>query len=578
MAMSVGLEIHERGIRVLEVTRSGRKLKVGRYMERAVTPRGGAPDPEELHAALADVFKHYSKHHVTASLETSDTIVREIPVPFKADDQIRKVIKYEAEHHLHDCDADDVIVQYTRVGESAEGVNLLVFAVRKDVIRRRIDATRSVGVEPLAMDLDGLAIFGAVKAAGMIDESPTCVLLHIGHRATGMVFVVDGAVRALRSVRLGVDSIAQGMARDMEIDAGEAGEKVREISGEEEGDLIVPLHADETKPETEKGHAELERDLFHQKRDELAGRLKREYVRSVAALRGGTAPARVIVTGPGLAVTGMLELLENRLGVAVEAFQPSKAFPCKLNGDAEEFDRNAAVALGLALKGIGQDPVGLDFRQEELRVANKFELLKNSLAVTVTLLFFGLLAFSGYCVFKMRRLERERFESIVDSAYKPFADVVASYNGLGSLIEARQQVDPNEVEKGGPKPEAVKRFLGALDRMKRTLHGIVGDTKGLPQITSALQVWDEIFAVVGSLHEKIRFIDFETIDITQKRVTLVMVLPDIEAGKDLEEGLKKVSLLSEMELEEWGAMPISGTDFEGAPLQRITFNYKKKDR
>jgi type IV pilus assembly protein PilM len=576
MAKSVGLDIHERGVRAVEVTGSGKKFRVGRYMEREVTPRGGAPDPEEMRAALTEIFKHYSKHHVIASVEASDTVVREIPVPFRADDQIRKVVKYEAEHHLHDCDADDVVVQYAKVGESGDGTNLLVFAVRKDVIGRRIEFARGAGVEPLAMDLDALALFGAVKTAGLIDESPTCVLLDIGHRSTVMVFVVDGTVRALRSVRLGVDSISQGMAREMEIDAGAAGEKVKELAGEEEGDLLVPLHPGAAKPETAKGHAELERDVFHQKRDEFAGRLKREYVRSVAALRGGASPARVLATGPGISVPGLLELLTERLGVPVAPFRPSESFSCKLDGSKERFDESGAVALGLALKGIGHDPLALDFRQEELKVANKFELLKNGLAVTVTLLFFGLLAFSGHCVYKMRQLERQRFEGIVDSAYKPFADVVASYNGLGNIIEERQKVDANAVEKGppgAPKPEAVKRFLQALDRMKRNLHTIVGDAKGLPQITSALEVWNQIFATVGKLHEQLDFIDFETIEISQKKVVLGMVLPDVEAGKLLERGLTRVDFLSDMRLKEWGATPLSGTNF-----QRITFTFERADK
>ncbi|MFN2118788.1 MAG: hypothetical protein ACK2T0_00125, partial [Anaerolineales bacterium] len=62
-------------------------------------------------------------------------------------------------------------------------------------------------------------------------------------------------------------------------------------------------------------------------------------------------------------------------------------FPAKLDGEARaEYDAESAVPLGLALKGLGADTLDIDFRQEELRVANKFELLKNPLAVTVTLL------------------------------------------------------------------------------------------------------------------------------------------------------------------------------------------------
>ncbi|MDH3591277.1 MAG: pilus assembly protein PilM, partial [Planctomycetota bacterium] len=228
MAKSVGLDIHARGVRAVEVAGRGKNFKVTRYMDREVTARGGAADPEELRAALAEIFKSFSKNHVITNIEAQETIVREIPIPFKSDDQIRKVIKYEAEHHLHNCDADDVIVQYTKIGETADATNLLVFAARKTEVSRRIEHARSAGVEPLKMDLDALALYRAVSLAGHFDETPNAVVLNIGHRATTLVFVGDGDVRALRSVRIGVDSIAQGLARDMDIDFYEADHKLSE--------------------------------------------------------------------------------------------------------------------------------------------------------------------------------------------------------------------------------------------------------------------------------------------------------------------------------------------------------------
>ncbi|MHC4133700.1 MAG: pilus assembly protein PilM [Planctomycetota bacterium] len=575
MARSVGLDIHPRGVRAVEVTGGRKSFRIARYTERSLTPRGGAPDPEELREALLEIFRggKFSKHNVVTAVEAHDTVVREIPVPFKADDQIRKVVKYEAEHHLHDCDADDVIVQYTKVGESADGTNLLVFAARKDAIGRRIDYARSAGVEPLAMDLDALAAYYAVQAAGLFEDAPPCVLLEIGHRSIGMIFVVDGEVRALRSVRMGVDSIAHGLARDMDIDFTEADHKLTELSSDEDGgDLLLPLERLDDRKETEKSHAELERDLFHHKRDEFVARLKREFIRSSAALRGAGRPERVLVTGAGLQVPGLLELLGQRLGTAIDAFRPSEHFPCKLDGEAkEEFDAGAAVALGLALKGIGKVPVEIDFRQEELQVANKFELLKNSLAITVTLAFVGLLAFSFYCVIKKRALQDERFEPMLTNAFQSFSEAAAKYNGLGDkLIESRYQVDVGRIEQGGERPLAVRRFISELRRMKKRLHRVVGDDQGLPPLRSALQTWNDIFGIVSKNHEQIGYIDFESINITQERVRFNVVLPSIaEAEAYLEEPLKKV--LPDMELDGGLASePIKNTDFH-----RVPFNFRK---
>jgi len=576
MARSVGLDIHPRGVRAVEVTGGRKSFRISRYMERSLTPRGGAPDPDELREALIEIFRggKFSRHSVVTAVEAHETVVREIPVPFRSDDQIRKVVKYEAEHHLHDCDADDVVVQYTKVGESADGTNLLVFAARKEAIGRRIEYARSAGVEPLAMDLDALAAYYAVRAADLFVDAPPCVLLEIGHRSTGMVFVVEGEVRALRSVRMGVDSIAQGLARDMDIGFTEADSKLAELSSDEDsGDLLLPLEVLDDRKETEKSHTELERDLFHHKRDEFAARLKREFIRSSAALRGAGRPQRIIVTGPGLHVPGLLDLLGQRLGTSIQAFRPSEHFPCKLDGDAkQEFDAGAAVALGLALKGIGNAPIEIDFRQEELQVANKFELLKNSLAITVTLAFIGLLAFSFYCVIKKRELQDERFEPMLTNAFQSFSEAAAKYNQLGDkLIESRYLVDVGRTEQAGERPMAVRRFIDELRRMKKRLHRVVGDDRGLPPLTSALQTWNDIFSIVSRNHEQIGFIDFESISITQERVRFNVVLPSIaEAENFLEEPLKKA--LPEMELDGGlGSEPIKDTDFH-----RVPFNFRKK--
>lgn len=575
MARSVGLDIHARGVCAVEVTGGRKNLRVARYMERSVTPRGGAPDPEELREALVEIFKggRFSKHSVVTAVAAHDTVVREIPVPFKADDQIRKVVKYEAEHHLHDCDADDVIVQYTKVSESGDGTHLLVFAARKEAISRRIEYARSAGVEPLAMDLDALAAYYAVQAAGLFDDAPPCVLLEIGHRSTGMVFVVDGEVRALRSVRMGVDSIAQGLARDMEIDISEADHKLTELSADEEGDLLLPIDRLDDRKETEKSHSQLERDLFHHKRDEFVARLKREFIRSSAALRGAGRPERILVTGAGLQVPGLLELLGQRLGTAIDSFRPSEHFACKFNSDVkQDFDTGAAVALGLALKGVGKVPVEIDFRQEELQVANKFELLKNSLAITVTLVFIGLLAFSFYCVIKKRELQDERFEPMLTNAFQSFSEVAAKHNQLGEkLVEPRDHVDVGRIEQAGDRPLAVRRFINELRRMKKRLHRVVGDDQGLPPLKSALETWNDLFGIVNRNHEQIGYIDFESVSITQDRVRFNVVLPSIaEAENYLEEPFKKA--LPDMELDGGlGSEPIKNTDFH-----RIQFNYRKK--
>jgi type IV pilus assembly protein PilM len=551
MSKSVGLEIHTRGVRAVELKGRGSSAKVQRWFRRDLTPRGGAPDPEELAEALREIFRsqRFSKNFVIVSHEAGDTVVREIPVPFTSDDQIRKVIKFEAEHHLHNCDADDVIVQYLRTGASAEGTNLLVLAARKNALGRRIDAAREAGVEPLAMDLDAFAVFHAAKATGAMEGVSRCVLLNIAHRATDMVFVVDGEVKALRAVRMGVDSISSGLARDMDIDFAEADRKRVELSDEEEagGDLLIPAEDLGLRAETEKSHAELERDLFHQKRDEFVARLKREFVRSAAALRGAGEPEKILVTGPGLRVSGLLSLLAERIGLDVVPLALQERFPAKLDGDERAaYDAEGAVPLGLALKGLGGDSLGIDFRQEELRVANKFELLKNPLAVAVTLLFVALMATAFFLVVKKRQLGTERFNPLVTLAFQTFSNVATKYNALGGeIVPDRDQVNPQAIESAGDRDKAIQRFGNQLRLMQSKLARYVGDARGLPTITSALEIWNDIFGVLGRNYEQLEYIDFEQIEITQDpqrglRILIVAIVADVSRDEFITAELEKL--------------------------------------
>ncbi len=556
MSKSVGLEIHARGVRAVELVGSGKKIKVQRYVERAVAQRGGQPDPEELKDALNEIFRggRFAKNAVIGCVDAHDTVTREIPVPFKANDQIRKVIKYEVEHHLHDCDADDVIVQYVKVGETAEGANLLVFAAKKEDIRRRIEACRSGGIELLAIDLDELGVLHAIEYAGLFEETPNCVVISIGQRSTELLFVEDGSLRAVRSVRMGIDSIAHGLARDMDIELTEADAKLLEISsGKSEGDLIIPADGGlDDRVDTEKSHAELEMDLFRQKRDEFVARLKREFVRSSAALRGGGDVERIIMTGPGLRVPGLLDMLSARLGKPIEVFRPGDHFAGKIgsgkNGDDEnlraDFDSSSALVLGLALKGLGHDSLGLDFRQEDLKVANKFELLKNALAVAVTLVFLALMAASFLFVYEKSTLRRDIYARIQTDAYKEFNMVCDGFAKLGDgLVPERLRVAAKDIEDQKPAYETLERYNRTLRRMQRHLESKVGG-QGLEPIQSALSRWNAIMGAVQKHHKDIQYIDFDGLEVKQRSARVSIIVRDATAAGTIE---RAISELPEME-------------------------------
>ena len=103
MARATGIHISGSAVRVADVEGSDRKLKIRGYGE-AVVP--AVPDEERVGAltkAIKEAFKaaKASRDQVVLGIPVRDCVIREITVPFTQIDQIAKVIKFEAEPHLH---------------------------------------------------------------------------------------------------------------------------------------------------------------------------------------------------------------------------------------------------------------------------------------------------------------------------------------------------------------------------------------------------------------------------------------------------------------------------------------------
>ena len=234
-------------------------------------------------------------------------------------------------------------------------------------------------------------------------------------------------------------------------------------------------------------------------------------------LRGASRIDTMYVCGDGLRVPELLDQLGSRLSINVIPFHPADAVQHSLNPEqARQLDFGGTVAVGLALKGLGRDPVGFDFRQEELKVANKFELLKSPLAVTVSLAFIVLMAASLFYLQKKNGLWDNRLKAVLTSAFQAFDGVSKEYNEANPFQRGgkRETVEANSIEQAGPRSEALQRYARELRRMLRKLEREfgTGENQARP-ISSALGIWNEMFRIIKENHKQIQFIDFKRIEI-----------------------------------------------------------------
>ena len=132
------------------------------------------------------------------------------------------------------------------------------------------------------------------------------------------------------------------------------------------------------------------------------------------------------------------------------------------------------AALGLALKGAGIDPLGMDFRQEEFQYRKKFDAVKSTLFVTVQLVIVALLAVALQFYLRKRDADVDR----------------------KSVLNHQQALYENV--NGETLPDATQAFRKMQE--KAGLYDPMGGD--LPLRATAREAWRDLFSALDGFQRK----------------------------------------------------------------------------
>ncbi len=392
MARATGVQVTGNTIRVVDVEGTPKKYKVRGFGEASFEAPGEDPDAA-LVKALRDAFKSAkaSKEHVILGVPVRDCIIREITVPFTDPEQIKKVIKFESESHLHSCSIDEVVICFLKVAEVGNRSTLIVIAAKKDKIRSILAALEKIGVDPLAVDLDAAGLFGASKIVPEVAATNSFVICDIGYSSTMVTLIHEGELRIIRSIRMGTESITSRVSMDLDIDRQEAHTRTQAILQQDitlDEDLMVRASdIEDDGNETAKSSVELERDIVRQRQAELLSRLHQEIYRSINPAKLEEPLDCIFLTGPGSSLPRINSELAESMQVPVKTLDVMSEADHKFSStELPTVNSAAAIGIGLSMKQLGLDPLSLDFRQEEFVFSKRFDRLKVPLFCLVLLL------------------------------------------------------------------------------------------------------------------------------------------------------------------------------------------------
>lgn len=392
MPRAIGLEVTDTVVRVADLDGTPRTLRLLHFAEREIRREADRPWADCAAEAIAALFAELKlpRDRVVASLDSGDVLIRFLALPFKNDDQIQKVVKFELESQLQNYSADDLIVDYITAEQSEKGTLLLTAAAPKKVVRERLALFEKAGIDPVALDLDVNALFNAFARGIDLQSDEPFVLVHGGTRFTKLVFIQRKIPRFVRTLRFALGASGHGRApgRDAAMTRA-AGAAEPEAGAGPAAETAVAAEPFVLVPEGAAGIAGDSPALSPQDRIALLGR---EVSRFLLSSLSPTAPTCLLLTGEFVRHPEVAPRMEEVTQLVTDTVD----FLTGIEHPHEEGQApsHVAIPLGLALKGLDIDRTRLDFRKEEFVHQRRFELIKKTLAASVflTVILFFLLA------------------------------------------------------------------------------------------------------------------------------------------------------------------------------------------
>jgi type IV pilus assembly protein PilM len=347
----VGLDIEAGSIAAAEVRVNG----TAQLAAAAVHPlEGGAfhegevVDPDRLVDGLKAMYSaHKLSKKVRLGVGNQRVVVRTLRLPVIEDPkQMEAAVRFQAQEQIP-MPVDQAVLEYQVVGgapaqpDSPPQVDVIVVAARRDMITSLIEPVRRAGLEPVGVDLSAFGMIralaqpgGALSTEGTPAQPSEAVLYCNLGDAMNLAVGRGRACLFTRVSAVGLEQIAGRLSGPFGLTYEHATQWLNHVG------LEQPVEQLEGDPETVAEARRALEDGLTSVVDDL--RLSLDYY---GAQEGAEPASRVIVSGAGCAIPGLVQRMQDSLGLPVTASVPSA-----LAEYGPQTGARLALSYGLALE------------------------------------------------------------------------------------------------------------------------------------------------------------------------------------------------------------------------------------
>ena len=340
----IGLDIGSASLKLAELktSRSGYQLKnIGEailppdsIVKKVITNRDAVAGT--LSTLVRDLG--VKNKNVVISISGHSVIIKKVTLPSMSKNELAESIPWELEQYLPQS-VEDVNFDYQVLPEvSPEGnIDVLIVAAKKDITNDYVSLVRSVGLNPMIVDVDVFALENMYEV-NYSDVGGVIALVNMGASVTNINILKDGVSIFTRDITTGGNQFTELIMKEQNLGFEEAEQSKQNLS---QGDIPFELER------TTNDYIDLITGEVKRTLDFFSTNFSQDRI------------SKIILSGGSSKVPNIIETLQDITDIDVEIVNPFNNIAIS----DSEFDPNyisdispkMGVVVGLALRRMGDN-------------------------------------------------------------------------------------------------------------------------------------------------------------------------------------------------------------------------------
>lgn len=349
----IGLDIGTSAVKLVELL-GEKEIRVNCLgiapLVNGLVSAGEVKEPGEVGEAIKSLIQQHNiqSKRVVIAVAGQTAVVRLLKITLQNKSELADTVMKEVEKNLPYA-LDEIYIAYQVIKEdpAQKETEVVLVCVRKPIIDSQLEAVRNAGLEPVAVDIQSLAL---VRAAGFekMETFGNIGLLDIGEETSDLIVIKDGIPLFTRVIPLAGNRITQLIAESIGIPYSSADE-LKRVYGDVNRDLSqISLDDIDYKVNS----------MVQKGIKELTAELKRSFEYFYLQQQGETEITSLVVSGGGSKLKNLLPFLNQELNLRVISFPQPENIICPVENSIEfnELWPVYNVALGLAVREVTEAP------------------------------------------------------------------------------------------------------------------------------------------------------------------------------------------------------------------------------